>query len=247
MVRAISIHAPLVGRDQLSPSSVSSPHHFNPRAPRGARPAVYGDARLGRIISIHAPLVGRDKVCAGATTRRRYFNPRAPRGARLRQAYLMMLPRKFQSTRPSWGATARLDCLLELLLISIHAPLVGRDIIELYQKPLLRISIHAPLVGRDGGALEQAAAARISIHAPLVGRDRSNHAHQGLLRISIHAPLVGRDMAQPCANYVIRHFNPRAPRGARPEGIGSLPPLGQFQSTRPSRGATSFGGFALLV
>ena len=35
----------------------------------------------------------------------------------------------FQSTRPSWGATILYTLKYSKLKISIHAPLVGRDII----------------------------------------------------------------------------------------------------------------------
>ena len=56
--------------------------------------------------------------------------------------------------------------------------------------------------------------------------------------ISIHAPLAGRDCRCPWIGAGTRNFNPRAPRGARQYLflLSKLPY--QFQSTRPSRGAT---------
>ena len=87
---AISIHAPLAGRDSFRPSWPQWPGHFNPRAPCGAR------------------------LPPGNPWSRRpaHFNPRAPCGARptLRKStkrYLL-----FQSTRPLRGATARVGQLL---------------------------------------------------------------------------------------------------------------------------------------
>ena len=168
----ISIHAPLAGRDlgvtvTAYPQSVfqstrpsrgatwrfpmrgGGTRHFNPRAPRGARPISFkggeeyilfqstrpsrGATVLPRLrqpavgISIHAPLAGRDRgqrrPCAGHHD----FNPRAPRGARPVHSPAMVWKAKFQSTRPSRGATLR-DFLVRVArLISIHAPLAGRD------------------------------------------------------------------------------------------------------------------------
>ena len=64
-------------------------------------------------------------------------------------------------------------------------------------------------------------------------------ATEALSGISIHAPLAGRDGATVKAASTVCHFNPRAPRGARPRSnknaCASSP---KFQSTRPSRGAT---------
>ena len=78
--------------------------------------------------------------------------------------------------------------------------------------------------------------------------------------ISIHAPRAGRDKAQAAGREWSRHFNPRAPCGARrwwcgrnrrrwnfnprapcgarPAAAPPLPMCTAFQSTRPVRGAT---------
>ena len=61
LAAVISIHAPREGRDLGFAIMFLAPPYFNPRAPRGARPA---DGSSG-------------------WRRRYYFNPRAPRGARL--------------------------------------------------------------------------------------------------------------------------------------------------------------------
>ncbi len=60
--------------------------------------------------------------------------------------------------------------------------------------------------------------ARISIHAPRMGRDEYIHPRVSLLVISIHAPRMGRDRKDLCDVKRGRHFNPRAPYGARPLG-----------------------------
>ena len=81
------------------------------------------------------------------------------------------------------------------------------------------ISIHAPLAGRDYEYCVQNVRAIISIHAPLAGRDAGSVSSMTIhLMISIHAPLAGRDrqrrLLPPDA---LAYFNPRAPCGARRE------------------------------
>ena len=101
---AISIHAPLAGRDQFPVAQV----------------------HIG-CISIHAPLAGRD--CTSFS----FFSSRC----------------RFQSTRPSRGATYSRQWANRCMLISIHAPLAGRDRAAAEYGANSKISIHAPLAGRD--------------------------------------------------------------------------------------------------
>ena len=100
----ISIHALREERDSQDFRGILHYRNFNPRAPRGARPAHTIKGRISKYfnpraprgarhrlmleiaiitgISIHALREERDrgfgKVCSAAV----YFNPRAPRGAR---------------------------------------------------------------------------------------------------------------------------------------------------------------------
>ena len=100
---------------------------FNPRAPCGARhyksPAeprgttfqstrpVWG-ATIVPVeltgfteVSIHAPRVGRDISQRTYRAHLKSFNPRAPCGARPQYYTIKQDFRRFQSTRPVWGAT----------------------------------------------------------------------------------------------------------------------------------------------
>ena len=122
----------------------------------------------------------------------------------------------FQSTLPVWGATGKSRHSCVIIIISIHAPRVGSDIVPQQTVAACRISIHAPRVGSDIGAVAGTAVKVISIHAPRVGSDirrpqsgRQNTdfnprspcgERRGYLRtvtrnafISIHAPRVGSD------------------------------------------------------
>ena len=58
--------------------------------------------------------------------------------------------------------------------------------------------------------------------------------------ISIHAPRVGRDRCWSAQTSRPRHFNPRAPCGARRAAEGEAGQWNLFQSTRPVWGATDF-------
>ena len=260
--RSISIHAPHAGRDGLRASHQYHEGHFNPRAPCGARRSstlctisfastfqstrpMRGATDTRRLapfpspISIHAPHAGRDHDATDAVAVYRDFNPRAPCGARQRlQEQYSILTRisihaphagrdgreqgyhpqaaRFQSTRPMRGATQRDKRLQERIDISIHAPHAGRDL------ELLELLQHL----------------NISIHAPHAGRDPSPYRLPCKSRISIHAPHAGRDPPSALCSPQCRHFNPRAPCGARLDFEESSSESYTFQSTRPMRGAT---------
>ena len=101
-------------------------------------------------VSIHAPRVGRDVEFFfdfGGLFR---FNPRAPCGARPFVGGFSDAIAAFQSTRPVWGATTFNIVADGITLVSIHAPRVGRDALELELPAPVHVSIHAPRVGRDG-------------------------------------------------------------------------------------------------
>ena len=100
----ISIHAPREGSDKDHSASPQIAKNFNPRSPRGERPAprtetamrgtfqstlpargaTYGENPYSDtlIISIHAPREGSDRRSRRSPTPPRYFNPRSPRGER---------------------------------------------------------------------------------------------------------------------------------------------------------------------
>ena len=103
----ISIHAPLAGRDCFISTQRTDRTDFNPRTPCGAR---------------HKPPLPRH---SGA-----YFNPRTPCGARRPRYTQQSKPLPFQSTHPLRGATPILAALIDLIAISIHAPLAGRDVYD---------------------------------------------------------------------------------------------------------------------
>ena len=146
----ISIHAPLAGRDVIFTGLLVPMNRF--QSTRPLRGATRGCAEMdcSTVISIHAPLAGRDCEVTEFIEIPCDFHPRAPCGARLSKGVLTMEIKIFQSTRPLRGATAmqrrnnslfwnfnpRAPCgarrssvpaFTASAMISIHAPLAGRD------------------------------------------------------------------------------------------------------------------------
>ena len=217
-IRPISIHAPRVGRDRDSVSSCVSvsrfqstrpvwgatsvrppihlrPRDFNPRAPCGARLMDAGQTTSYIDISIHAPRVGRDAKYAKKASR----------------------DIEFQSTRPVWGATARLqDADVDAKFQSTR-PVWGATYTYLTYARGRSISIHAPRVGRDSTlSLLVFVRSRFQSTRPVWGATRRCRTWSG----------------------TATNFNPRAPCGARRYYNGALLAVEIFQSTRPVWGAT---------
>ena len=125
----------------------------------------------------------------------------------------------FQSTRPSRGATAVDLVDLAVVLISIHAPLAGRDLLDSIM--LLRprnFNPHAPHGARRRQRQRVNTAKNISIHTPLTGRDSIPTVPGGSwIYFNPRAPCGARRLIRITARRSL-DFNPRAPRGARHTG-----------------------------
>ena len=164
---------------------------FNSRAPRGAR-RVLPVCAPPLPVSIHAPRVGRDCRRRRAWRSRRFQFTRPAWGATWLAAAAGAAA-LFQFTRPAWGATAAVRCERAGVGVSIHAPRVGRDAGVHRGRPLRGVSIHAPRVGRDlCGAAGRDAGAGFNSRAPRGARLPALLAAFGGV-VSIHAPRVGRD------------------------------------------------------
>ena len=147
---------------------------------------------------------------------------------------------RFQSTRPIRGATCFPGFPRIRLPISIHAPHTGRDPLAAHfrtrssnfnprapygarhhlisEKVIIdSISIHAPHTGRDSRcACTTRQSTLFQSTRPIRGATRSTGAYNIFDDISIHAPHTGRDSPH-LRGFLPRqkHFNPRAPYGAR--------------------------------
>ena len=144
----ISIHAPRAGGDRGPPSCASGSPNFNPRPPRGGRPArKEGASRRG--ISIHAPRAGGDcRVPTGLVGE--LISIHAPRaGGDSAPVGIRTSAATFQSTPPARGATAGSVSPLPGFGISIRAPRAGGDPQTTWDVITSPISIHAPRAGGD--------------------------------------------------------------------------------------------------
>ncbi len=120
-----------------------------------------------------------------------------------------------------------------------RAPRGARRGLSLHKLDQVSVSIHAPLAGRDAAWLLVRRGSPVSIHAPLAGRDEVTMGRWSTrARVSIHAPLAGRDAAKRAQSLAPQAFQSTRPsRGAT--SVRGCPFLSMpFQSTRPSRGAT---------
>ena len=131
----------------------------------------------------------------------------------------------FQPTRPLRGATLDSTRRCAFGRISTHAPLAGRDAVDLLDYTIQRVfQPTRPLRGATilpnrGGGDDQ----NFNPRAPC-GARRNVDDHRGSYQ----------------------DFNPRAPCGARPRSRRTVSPVTIFQPTRPLRGATPFLQFAPL-
>ena len=135
-------------------------------------------------------------MARGSASSSRYFNPRPPRGGR---------PYKDEKS-------------LMKMVISIHAPREGGDVVLCFHQECgVCISIHAPREGGDVCVEQTNVPESISIHAPREGGDVRFPPDGTGADISIHAPREGGDVYIPPITAACR----------------------VFQSTPPARGATT--------
>ena len=190
-----------------------------------------------------------------------FQSTRPARGATTRSS-LNLVSHVFQSTRPARGATTSATHSSNICCVSIHAPRAGRDRPSLYSAA--RLSSFNPRAPRGArlrkggasygdiafqstrparGATKAARAIRVDdlfqSTRPARGATYTHRRYLIDLIVSIHAPRAGRDCPDHVAKARGTRFNPRAPRGARPEDRFQDIAASKFQSTRPARGATA--------
>ena len=142
---------PARGATTVSCPAACSCCHFNPRPPRGGRPQLAAVKPGGQSFQSTPPARGATGSMPIVISATSDFNPRPPRGGRLQVLETAPVGTVFQSTPPARGATCRTRCMLPRLIISIHAPREGGDL--LFEGNIFVpcvISIHAP---REGGDL----------------------------------------------------------------------------------------------
>ena len=155
--------------------------------------------------------------------------------------------------------------------ISIHVPLAGHDAeMESSRTSTVYFNPRAPCGARHSPAFAGIFFAGFQSTCPLRGTTCPDCPPPTLpATISIHVPLAGHDPRRKAVVAAVRHFNPRAPCGARPTSItcyageddfNPRAPCGArhrqywadiittiFQSTCPLRGTTSSSSDLTIV
>ena len=131
-VPGISIHAPRTGSDRNGREPAFAAY-ISIHAPRtGSDNTPLALFVWYALISIHAPRTGSDSCMLFPLLVKIDFNPRSPHGERHRAEMLVKNMWTFQSTLPARGATCARLLASALLLISIHAPRTGSDVLFSY-------------------------------------------------------------------------------------------------------------------
>ena len=106
---------------------------------------------------------------------------------------------------------------LNTKIISIHAPLAGRDRSYRGNNPQCgNFNPRAPCGARHKRKCIVFRASKFQSTRPLRGATARVSIAVQALTISIHAPLAGRDASLASMSSLTSYFNPRAPCGARP-------------------------------
>ena len=136
-----------------------NPPCFNPRPPRGGRPALAG-----------TPF--------GALE----FQPTPPaRGATAGAAGNAITVALFQPTPPARGATPSIAVESPASMVSTHAPRAGGDARRPPPGERQQVSTHAPRAGGDEGRTRTPESGPVSTHAPRAGGDAGTITHYGTI------------------------------------------------------------------
>ena len=201
-------------------------------------------------ISIHAPRAGCDLESSSLLPLYLLFQSTHPvRGATALKGVVSSGKTLFQSTHPVRGATLELLRKAGIIVISIHAPRAGCDLV-----PLPHVGFNQgfqsthPVRGATGYLPAGWNCSQISIHAPRAGCDTSPEDTKNKLKeISIHAPRAGCDYCWICWRNSCGRFQSTHPVRGATRLSKEVVESGKFQSTHPVRGATSVTSWMRFV
>jgi len=169
------------------------------------------------------------------------FNPRAPRGARLHWPGPKVPVRKFQSTRPTRGATPSASTASTSFYFNPRAPRGARRPPGRSRASSRYFNPRAPRGARPSPRRHTTTTWTFQSTRPTRGATRCRAPRPAPSYFNPRAP---RGARRPISDFgrFNSNFNPRAPRGARQRGGCQRRGGRGFQSTRPTRGATAYGG-----
>ena len=146
------------------------------------------------------------------------------------------------------GATTKNERKKQHLKISTHAPLAGRDYYGLvWRHVFCHFNPRAPCGARPFLNMAKDYLSLISTHAPLAGRDLPDD-RRGEVAVGFQPtrPLRGATSSPRPAWSRFRHFNPRAPCGARRDGCGEPEAYLAISTHAPLAGRDRFLEAAVL-
>ena len=253
---------PRGGRQRWYPTW-RSPSYFNPRPPRGGRLRCCSVCRLPVRYFNPRPLRGGRHNFANIVLTHLEFQSTPPaRGATHHSKSPNQSDADFNPRPPRGGRPWTRYRKAPFQLISIHAPREGGDSPERIRLMIFwhfnprpprggrqRISalpyMHSyfnprpPRGGRRAAAPSYTANAQVFQSTPPArGATMMRNGLFHKAGISIHAPREGGDCCGSLSRSRCHYFNPRPPRGGRPNTASALACHWIFQSTPPARGAT---------
>ena len=176
------------------------------------------------------------------------FNSRTPCGVRPNRQHHYVFVSWFQFTHPVWGATSDLASDANLTVVSIHAPRVGCDIVEITIIIDKQVSIHAPRVGCDQNlATYDCCTYLFQFTHPVWGATPLHRQTLTTLTVSIHAPRVGCDMRVIIGEVKRSRFNSRTPCGVRQHVSVYVRVLGRVSIHAPRVGCDGVRNFTECV
>ena len=192
--------------------------HFNPRSPRGLRPWKHARKTGTMIFQSTQPKRAATARRNILKLKRRFQSTQPKRAATTAIGQIQAKAKVFQSTQPKRAATHIGPCCGYFTDISIHAAQEGCDKFCLLLLQPVGISIHAAQEGCDEDFLEKSNALCISIHAAQEGCDLVGGQRNSPLSIfQSTQPKRAATKRMPDVYCLEPYFNPRSPRGLRPE------------------------------
>jgi len=229
----VSIHAPAWGATSCGTASWRT-WVFQSTRPRGARRFQLLLHGRGDVVSIHAPAWGATMASAVDDGWLEFQSTR-PRGARQRCARHRAANRCF-NPRARVGRDVELGHLLQVAVVSIHAPAWGATGADLMERIDWNGFNPRARVGRDGhGTGAAPAAIEFQSTRPRGARLFTPVTPRVPPLFQSTRPRGARRL-RPIRHSQSRLFQSTRPRGARPEEVANAALKQQFQSTRP-RGA----------
>ena len=171
--------------------------------------------RIRERFNPHAPFEARrgGRLAPASNDR---FNPRAPCGARPAGIAKGTTEQAFQPTRPLRGATRARHRPDDRAGISTHAPLAGRDVLKLKLWQLQDyFNPRAPCGARLALLSAATSGRKFQPTRPLRGATGVFGNTSNLKTFQPTRPLRGATIPRSQPSSRCRHFNPRAPCGAR--------------------------------